>query len=109
MSGERVNIAAMPGTPAWFGRDLQDDPSWILRFDADAIAEIDAALSQVKRTTARIPYPAEAFPLPRLKRTLDAVRDEVLNGRGFVLIRGIPRTRYSDEDCALVYWGITSH
>ena len=107
MSDTRREI--ITGSGAWIGRELQDDPSWIVELDADAIEEIDAALASVKRAQAVIPYPADAFPLPRLKSRLHAIRDEVVNGRGFVLIRGIPRERYSDEDCERLYWGLTSH
>jgi hypothetical protein len=97
------------GAGAWIGRDIQDDPSWIYQIDAEAVEEIDAALAHVKRMRSQIPYPADAFPLPRLKARLEAIRDEVENGRGFVLMRGIPRERYSDEDCELIYWGLISH
>ena len=35
--------------------------------------------------------------------------DEIENGRGFMLLRGFPRDRYSDQDCELVYWGLGAH
>ncbi len=95
------------GPGVWLGSRLQHDPSWIHRFDAPALAEIDSALSQAKRSGARIPFGAEAFPLPRLAATLDDILGELENGRGFVLLRGIPRSSYTDEECALIYWGLT--
>lgn len=107
MSDTRGNL--ITGAGAWIGRELQEDPSWVFHFDAAEIEEIDAALAAVKRTGAAIPHPPEAFPLPRLQARLHAIRDEVVNGRGFVLIRGIPRNRYSDDDCERLYWGLTSH
>jgi len=97
------------GAGAWIGCDIQDDRSWIVELDAGAIAEVDAALDQVKRTGLQIPYPADAFPLPRVKANLEAIRDELENGRGFVLIRGLPRERYTDAECELVYWGLIAH
>jgi hypothetical protein len=97
------------GPGAWTGPRLQRDPAWIVRVGADAIEEIDAALFRVKRGGLRIPFPAEAFPLPRFGDTLRQLLDEVENGRGLVLLRGIPRERYSDEDCELLYWGLGTH
>ena len=97
------------GPGAWIGSEIQHDASWLHRLDPEAIDEIDRALAHVKRTGARIPYPAEDFPLPRFKARLDAIRDEVENGRGFVLVRGIPRDRYTDAECELLYWGLGSH
>ena len=107
MSRKQHDLITGPG--AWTGRDIQHDASWICQLDADAIEEIDAALAHVKQTRSRIPYAADAFPLPRFKAKLDAIRDEVENGRGFTLIRGIPRERYSDDECELLYWGLSSH
>lgn len=99
----------MTGPGAWIGPELQHDGSWIHRVDAAAIAEIDAALARLKRAGARIPFAADAFPLPRFAAELDGILEEIENGRGFVLLRGIPRGRYSDEDCALIYWGLGVH
>lgn len=94
---------------AWIGPAIQHDPSWICQLGPADIAEIDDALNYAKHCGARIPYASAAFPLPNLAAKLDAILEEIENGRGFQLIRGIPRHRYSDEECELIYWGITSH
>ena len=101
--------AIITGPAAWTGRDIQNDPAWIYRVDAPTIEEIDAALTQVKRSGARIPFGANAFPLPRFAAVLDSLLDEIENSRGFVLLRGIPRDRYTDEECELLYWGLGAH
>lgn len=100
---------ALAGPAVWKGPDLQNDPSWIHRLSAASIEEIDAALAHAKKRGVRIPFEKAAFPLPQVSAELDRILDEVENGRGFVLIRGIPRRRYSDEDCELLYWGIGVH
>ena len=94
---------------AWIGPEIQRDPSWIHRLDAAAIAEIDAALGHAKRVGAMIPFPKDAFPLRTVAQALDRILDEIEHGRGFVLLRGIPRERYTDEECALLYWGLGVH
>lgn len=103
------NIRIISGPGAWIGSQIQSDTSWIYRFDAAQVEEIDAALAHAKNAGVRIPFSADAFPLPKVAADLDAIFEEVENGRGFVLLRGIPRERYSDEDCELLYWGLTSH
>lgn len=105
-AGQRQAISD-PG--AWIGPEIQDDASWIYRIDDAAIAEIDAALAHARRAGARIPFPPDAFPLPRLAAALDGIIEEIEQGRGFKLIRGIPRQRYSDEECEMIYWGIGAH
>jgi hypothetical protein len=97
------------GPAAWIGPRLQRDASWIHRLDADDIAEIDAALAHARRAGARIPFTPEAFPLSRLAAKLDGILEEIERDRGFALLRGLPRNRYSDADCELLYWGLGVH
>ncbi len=88
---------------------MGSDGSWIHRLDPAAVAELDAALERVKASGATIPFAADAFPLPRLAGRLDRILDEIELGRGFALLRGIPRSRYSDAECELLYWGLGAH
>jgi hypothetical protein len=97
------------GPAAWIGPEIQNDPSWIYRLDETAVEEIDHALAHAQRAGASIPFSKDLFPLPRLAAALDRVLDELENGRGFVLVRGIPRTRYTDAECELLYWGLGVH
>ncbi|MBM3343464.1 MAG: TauD/TfdA family dioxygenase [Betaproteobacteria bacterium] len=94
---------------AWIGPHIQHDASWVYTFDQAAIAELDAALRHAKRAAARIPFDAALFPLPRLRATLDAILGDIEHGMGFKLLRGIPRARYSDADCEMLYWGLGAH
>ncbi|MBI4195820.1 MAG: TauD/TfdA family dioxygenase [Betaproteobacteria bacterium] len=104
--GKREHITS---PDAWIGADIQHDPSWIHQLNASDVAEIDAALAHARRIGARAPFAAVDFPLPRFAVVLDGILDELENGRGFVLIRGIPRHRYTDEECEIVYWGLGTH
>jgi Taurine catabolism dioxygenase TauD, TfdA family len=94
---------------AWIGPQIQTDASWVHHFDAAALTEMDAALAHAKRAGARIPFGPQAFPLPRLAGEMHNILNDVEQGRGFKLLRGIPRDRYSDDDCELLYWGLTAH
>ena len=107
MTDPQRDIITGPG--AWIGAQIQHDESWIYRLSAEAVREIDAALAQVKSAGAGIPFPKESFPLPRFAAELDSILEEIERGRGFVLVRGIPRGRYTDEECELLYWGLGVH
>jgi hypothetical protein len=102
-------LEPLTGPAVWVGPDLQDDPSWIMHLDAADIAEIDAALTAAKAAGVSIPFSADKFPLPNFARKIDEIVERVSHGRGFVLVRGIPRERYSEADCELIYWGIGIH
>ncbi|MBN43216.1 MAG: hypothetical protein CL573_07005 [Alphaproteobacteria bacterium] len=94
---------------AWLGPKVQNDKSWLYELGTGEIAEIDAALLAVKLAGREIPFSAEGFPLPTLRAQLGKLMGQVSNGLGVILIRGIPRERYTDEECELIYWGISSH
>ena len=88
-------LEPLAGPAVWVGPELQDDGSWIMQLDAADIAEIDAALAAAKAAGVSIPFAADAFPLPNFARRIDEIVERVSHGRGFVLVRGIPRERYS--------------
>ncbi|HUA53073.1 MAG TPA: TauD/TfdA family dioxygenase [Candidatus Sulfotelmatobacter sp.] len=95
---------------AWRGPELADDPSWIYTLSAGEIAEIDAALRHVQA----LGLPVEAmtrdhFPLPGFAATVARHLDEIAHGRGFVVVRGLPMARYSDDEVGLIFYGIGTH
>ena len=49
------------------------------------------------------------FPLPNLSKQLKKLTEDVYEGRGFAIIRGLDPDAYSLEDFTVVYLGITSH
>jgi hypothetical protein len=51
----------------------------------------------------------DEFPLPTLARRLGATLDELLEGRGFVLWRGLPVERWGRRRSAIVFYGLGTH
>lgn len=51
----------------------------------------------------------ETFPLPHLHKTLRKISDEIHNGHGIKVIRGVPVTKYTREENVIIYAGISSH
>ena len=94
---------------AWVGPKIQDDESWIYHLSDGEVAEIDAALQNLNSSNINIPFAPNQFSLPKLADRLDLILDDLENRLGLALIRGLPRERYSDDECAKIYWGIGSH
>jgi hypothetical protein len=94
------------GPAAWIGPQIQHERGWVHHLDNAALNEIDDALQHAKRAGARVPCAKSDFPLQHVASLLDGILDQLEHGRGFVLLRGIPRGRYTDEECALIYWGL---
>ena len=49
------------------------------------------------------------FPLPNLSRRLRASAETIHLGRGFVVIRGIDRSKYTVEDSVTIFLGVASY
>lgn len=99
----------LTGPGAWVGPEIQKQESWIMHLGDAEIAEVERALENVKARGRQIPFKADDFPLPFLSERLDEVPDRLENGLGVVLIRGLPRSRYTNEECELIYWGFGVH
>jgi hypothetical protein len=98
------------GRAAWTGAELARDPSWVFRLDGAAVAEIDAALAGIRARGLPLPrIRAGDFPLPTLRPLLDAVSQELEEGRGLVRISGLPADRYSSDEMKAVFWGLCAH
>ena len=98
------------GPEAWLGRDMAVSSDWIRPFAPREIAEIDSALRTVQgRGLAWPKFGRDDFPLPTFSRELATVLDELENGRGFVLLRGFPVERYTEDELKNIYWGVGAH
>lgn len=95
---------------AWRGSDLAKDRSWIYKFSAAEIEEVDAALHLVlAKNIPLLEITRDEFPLPRLAPVLSRQLAELHSGRGFFVLRGLPVRKYSDEHASIIYWGIGTH
>lgn len=90
---------------AWRGPALTDRDTWIHHFSPSEIDELDAAVATLDASGRDIlDIGIQDFPLPRLGQTLARFRREVLHGRGFHLLRGLPIERYTLRQAAIAYW-----
>jgi len=96
------------GPSAWIGADMRGrQAEWGYRLSHSEIAEIEAALKSVQARGLDIAdIRREDFPLLTLGPVLENLRAEVLDGRGFVLLRGVPVEGRPIAESATAYWGI---
>ena len=111
MANDAADLSPSPraatGTGAWYGADLARDRRWELHLSAAEIAEIDAAIAVFRNSGAPMQEISErAFPLPTLGPRLKSLLGELLEGRGFFMLRGLPVERYGLEASAIAYLGI---
>jgi hypothetical protein len=100
----------LTGSSVWAGRDLAQDESWIHHLDDSAILEIESALLCAKNSAlATEALTVTDFPLHYFSEQLRGFAEELENGRGFLLLRGLPVERYSEDDIRTIYYGIGLH
>jgi hypothetical protein len=54
-------------------------------------------------------FKQEYFPLPKLAKYLEEVRDDLINGRGFTLFQGLPVREWGLQKSATAYMGMGAH
>ena len=102
-----MTIQPLPSPQAWLPDEMRRNRSrWVWELTAEDLACIDAALASAAGRKLQIPFDASAFPLGALARKLKAIRDEIEQGTGVALIRGLEVERYGLEGTRLVYWGL---
>ena len=98
------------GPAAWLGSELRKTDEWIYRLSEAEIAELDGALASAKALELTLTeVSTENFRLPTLSRAIQGWENDLHHGRGFVLVRGFPAERYTEEENSIVYWGIGQH
>jgi hypothetical protein len=94
----------------WYGPDLKERTDWIEPLSESEIAEVENAVKQLETSSLDLTsISAEDFPLPTLAPRLYRILDEVLNGRGFMLIRSLPVEAWTNRQAAIAFLGIGVH
>lgn len=110
-----VRETAMPLQPVadpafWYTEDFPDPEEFTHRLSTAEIAEIDTAVDAVQARGLEIADITRAdFPLPTLGPVLDGVYDELIEGRGFAMITGLPVDRYSRWQSAAAFFGLGTY
>jgi hypothetical protein len=92
---------------AWRGEALARETSWIVTLTPPEIADVEAALAIARASGKPLEQIGRAeFPLTVVRPRLDQALAEMVDGRGFLVLRGLPVARWSDEDTGLVFWGL---
>lgn len=99
------------GPTVWKAEDYRDNPErWVHVFSDEEIAELGKAADDFIAAGHPLTGMTKAlFPLPKLELFFGAVRNEILNGKGFVLFKGVPVQDWGLHKSAVAYLGFGSH
>jgi hypothetical protein len=77
---------------------------------SEMISVIHAALTAVKAKGLTFPnFTKDDFPIHVLSESLEKYAEEMENGRGFLLLRGLPIDTYDSDDIDIINYGIGLH
>ena len=101
-----IDLPHIDGHQSWYGPDQASRADeWTYELTKADIAEIETALAAVRSTEILDIGPSE-FTVPGLASRLKAIKQEILYGRGFFVVRGLPIERYEIADAARIFWGL---
>ena len=99
------------GSTVWDAIDYKNNTErWTHLFSASEISEMNAAADAFR--AAKIPLTGitkENFPLPKMSVFLESIRNELLNGRGFLLFKGFPVEEWGNHKSAIAYMGLGTY
>lgn len=93
---------------AWRGDTLGGRETLTYRLSAEQIEAIDERLAATAQRGLH-EVAAPEFDHPALDAALAEIYAEIMLGRGLVILSGLDRDRYTDEQLERIYWGIGTH
>ncbi len=99
------------GPASWYGPDMaKRSNEWLVSLTPDEIAELERAAEAVVASDAKIGLlRADDFVLPTLRPKLLRIREQLIRGRGFALLRGLPVASYSEREAVTIFFGLGQH
>ncbi|KAL4932600.1 TauD/TfdA family dioxygenase [Aspergillus undulatus] len=102
---------SISGPTLWKAEDYRDAPGrWTHRFNAEEVAELSATADAfIAAGTPLTGISKSNFPLPKLSTLFATLREDLLNGKGFILFKGLPVTEWGNHKSAVAYMGLGTY
>ena len=98
------------GPSIWTGAEMQNDQSWKIEWSENQIAELNKAAHHFLSLGKPLEQiTKDDFPLPTIHTLINEILKELLDGRGFVLLRGIPVQELGIKLASVIYLGLGCH
>lgn len=106
-----IELRPVNSPAAWHGPNIASRRSeWLQTLSDAEISELYGLARSVRTKTDDLLKLTRAdVPLPILGERVAVLRNELLHGRGFAMLRGMPVEEHTLEDNAWAYWAIGLH
>jgi len=93
----------------WLPDHMTNNDEWIYELTKEEISELLYITEKIETSNIEIlEISQDNFPLPILDKRLATLQDELLEGRGLFLIRGLPVTEISQKAATIAVWAMGS-
>ncbi|KAI9309649.1 hypothetical protein BJ944DRAFT_226638 [Cunninghamella echinulata] len=102
----------LEGPKVWKGSDYEgQEHEWIYQLNDQELNEIHEALLDFEQSEKPLSaIQQDTFPLPTLGSKLkELIHDNVVEGRGFLVVRGIDPDKYNRKQQIIVYAGVSTY
>jgi hypothetical protein len=107
---EKPASGPVGGPAAWRRADVADERAWRTALSQAQLDELHAAVRHALATDRPLgELSAADFPLPTLAREIARWRDEIVNGRGFAVVSGVPVGDWSERESSTCFWCLGLH
>ena len=94
----------------WRPDEITTSQNWLYRLSQAEIDEIFAAVASVESRDLEIHRISRAdFPLPRFAAALADIKAEIMDGRGFAFLRGLPVEGRTRRQTVIAFWGLGTY
>ncbi|GAB0144985.1 hypothetical protein EsHS_00005436 [Epichloe bromicola] len=99
------------GATVWEGKEMeQKTQEWIHQWTEPELQELLWATDRFNDTGVPLAHIKKIdFKLPTLESKLQDIRNDILNGRGFIVFRGLPIQKWGRYKAAVVTMGLSVH
>jgi hypothetical protein len=106
-----VSITDASQSTAWDREEYKNNPErWTHPFSEEEIKEIShAADAFISSGTPLTGITKDKFQLPTFSKFLEPLRKELINGKGFILFKGLPVAQWGNRKSAVAYMGLGTY
>lgn len=94
----------------WKSTDFRSRDDFSIDLSGKHIDAMEQAVEDYKRTAGdHAGLNPDSFPLTAIRDEVDGWRNEVVHGRGLLMLRGVPVDRMDAEDLRILFLGLGTH
>ena len=91
----------------WLGANIQESPQWIHKFSSEEVKELGRALETYESRCNELHEMNKSnFPLSKVAAAIDQMLNEIEEGLGLYLFRGLNTQIFTKDQLRAIFWGI---